>query len=196
MSRAGSLYPDQIYLHVKPGRIENVRCGTYYYHPLDHSLVMLAQDVELDRDIHIPFINTPVFDRAAFSVFIVAQLGAIAPSYGDRSMHFVTIEAGLISHVLETAAASCGIGLCHIGTVDFDRVRDLFALEESQRVHIGGQVAGDGLDRHCAIEPGIPRRPDIGHTAAPDVLYDCVLVNLYANVHEDCCLATRQLFSL
>ena len=140
----GGLYPGQVYLHIKPGRVDDVPSGAYYYHPVDHRLVVLTPNVDLDRDIHIPFINTPIFDEAAFSIFFVTQLKAIAPAYGDRSLHFATLEAGIMAHLLETQAPSHGIGLCQIGSVEFDRVRSLFGLEESHLlIHsmLGGAIA-------------------------------------------------------
>jgi pyochelin synthetase len=143
---AGALYPNQVYIHSKPGRVEGVPAGTYYYHPAEHRLVPLAAGVELDRDLHVPFVNQPVFDQAAFSLFIVAELGAIAPEYGDWSMHFATIEAGLMTQLLETAAGSCGIGLCQIGSIEFDRIRDLFQLGATHRlIHslVGGSAQSE-----------------------------------------------------
>jgi pyochelin synthetase len=139
----GGLYPGQVYLHVKPGRIEGLAAGTYYYHPVYHRLIVLTANVDLDRSIHVPFINTPIFDEAAFSIFQIAALRAIAPSYGERSIHFATLEAGLIAHLLETSARSCGIGLCQIGTIEFDRIRQFFALEPDHvLIHslLGGRI--------------------------------------------------------
>lgn len=127
----GGLYPEQVYLHIKPARVQGVLAGIYYYHPVDHRLVLLTANAEIDRSIHIPFINTPIFDQAAFSIFLITQLSAIAPAYGERSLHFATLEAGIITHLLETAAAKCGIGLCQIGSVEFDRIRHLFDLDET-----------------------------------------------------------------
>lgn len=143
---AGGLYPNQLYLHVKPERVEGLAAGTYYYHPLDHRLVLLADNAVIDRSIHVPFINTPVFDEAAFSMFFLVQLGAIAPGYGERSMHFATLEAGIMGHLLEQSAAECGLGLCHIGSVEFERIRDLFALDRGHvLVHsmLGGLPANE-----------------------------------------------------
>jgi amino acid adenylation domain-containing protein len=143
---AGGLYPNQVYLHVKPGRVEGVAAGTWYYQPVDHALVELEPGAELPREIHIPFVNQPVFDEAAFSVFVVAQVAAIAPGYGEHSIRFAAIEAGLMSQLLETASLGTGIGLCSIGSVDFERVRALFHLERSHvLVHnlVGGWI-GDG----------------------------------------------------
>ena len=150
---AGGVYPNQVYLHVKPGRIDGLGSGTYYYHPVEHSLRLVEPNVGLDRSIHIPFINQPVFDEAAFSVFIVARLSAIAPVYGDRSWHFAVLEAGLMSHAMELAAADAGIGLCHIGTVAFDQVRQLFRLKESD-VLVHSLVGGRPASGNGAAQPG------------------------------------------
>ncbi len=46
-------------------------------------------------------------------------------------MHFATIEAGLIAQLLETFAAGTGIGVCNVGSLEFDRIRKLFHLETS-----------------------------------------------------------------
>lgn len=143
----GGLYPTQVYFHVKPGRIEGVRPGVYYYHPVEHRLRLLAGDVEIDRSVHIPFINTPIFDEAAFSIFLVGQLGAIAPGYGERSVHFATLEAGLIAQLLESSARETGLGLCQIGNLDFDRIRSWFDLDKSHLlIHslVGGLALADG----------------------------------------------------
>ena len=145
---AGGVYPNQLYLHVKPGRVEGLGAGVYYHHPIEHELRLVEPDAAIDRSIHIPFINQPVFDEAAFSLFIIARLSAIAPVYGDRSWHFAVLEAGLMSHALELSAVEAEIGLCHIGTIAFDAVRPLFHLEESDvLVHslLGGKpVSGAG----------------------------------------------------
>jgi SagB-type dehydrogenase family enzyme len=150
---AGGMYPNQVYLHVKPGRVEGLTAGTYYYHPVDHALVLLEPHAQLSRSIHIPYINQPVFDEAGFSLFIVARLSAIAPAYGDRSWHFAVLEAGLMSHALELAAAESGIGLCHIGTVAFDDVRSLFHLEASD-VLVHSLVGGRPIEGEKASEVG------------------------------------------
>ncbi len=140
---AGGLYPVQTYLHIKPGRIQGLSAGTYYYHPVDHGLMQLSVQSDLDRSIHDRFINRPAFEEAAFSLFLIAPLSAIAPIYGERSLHYATIEAGLMTQLLEMTAAACQIGLCQIGHLDFQEIRHFFALEESHTiVHslIGGLV--------------------------------------------------------
>jgi SagB-type dehydrogenase family enzyme len=144
----GGLYPTQVYLHCKTGRVEGLESGTYYYHPADHRLVALKPKAEISRDIHIPFINTPIYDEAAFSLFLVCEFAALAPGYGERSLHFATMEAGIMTHLLESRAYQHGIGLCSIGSIDFDQIRPMFDLSPSQvLIHsiVGGRIE-DGVD--------------------------------------------------
>jgi pyochelin synthetase len=142
---AGGLYPVQTYLFVKPGRIEGVGAGIYYHHPGEHQLVHLEASASLDPDIYDPVINRPSFEQAAFAVFLIAQLDAIAPMYGERALHYATLEAGLMTQLLESVAPSCGLGLCQIGDLDWPRIRPLFAVDESHVwLHslLGGSLQG------------------------------------------------------
>lgn len=82
---AGSLYPVQVYLYVKPSRIENVEGGTYYYNPRDHKLILLSPNAEIKKSIHT-INNYPIFEESAFSIYLVAQMKAIAPVYGLRAI--------------------------------------------------------------------------------------------------------------
>ncbi|TVP65605.1 MAG: amino acid adenylation domain-containing protein [Nodularia sp. (in: Bacteria)] len=127
---AGGLYPVQAYLYIKPNRIAGLSAGIYYYHPVEHQLIALQLHKEIERNIH-GVQNQLIFDESAFSIFLIGQLAAIAPMYGELSRDFCLIEAGLMTQVLEMSAAESDIGLCQIGACDFERVRNLFALEPS-----------------------------------------------------------------
>lgn len=146
---AGGLYPIQTYLYIKPGRVASLHGGVYYYNPITHQLVEISE-TELDERIYNPHINRPTYQQAAFAVFLVSQLAAIAPMYKELALHFSTIEAGLISQLLRTHAPDVDLGVCEIGELDFNRVRELFALDDSHvLIHslVGGipdqQIATD-----------------------------------------------------
>ena len=157
---AGGLYPVQTYLYVKPGRVEALDAGIYYFHPTDCRLVLLSKGVDVDRDVYDPIINGPIFDEAAFGLFLIAQLSGIVPMYGERSMHYATIEAGLMSQLLEASAPACGIGLCQIGDMDFKRIRHLFTLDQSHvLVH---SLLGGPIDTHLANQSSSFQEVDFG----------------------------------
>lgn len=151
---AGSLYPVQVYLYIKPGGVEGLQAGTYYYHPEDHHLVLLVPDAYIDRSVHDRR-NRPAFDESGFSIFLINQLNAIAPIYGDQANHFATIEAGMMTQLLEMSAPANGIGLCQIGIMEFEAVRHLFELEDTQLLlHslVGGHIDPEQLSLKSFIE--------------------------------------------
>ncbi|HEY9404139.1 MAG TPA: amino acid adenylation domain-containing protein, partial [Pyrinomonadaceae bacterium] len=152
---AGGIYPVQTYLHVKPGSVEGLEAGTYYYHPVEHRLISLAPGAEIPARAHDAFINRPVFVEAGFSIFLVGQLSAIAPIYGRHSAPFATLEAGYIGQLLMMSAPACRIGLCPVGIMDFESVRHLFALDGSHvLLHslLGGAIDPEGDDSWSALQ--------------------------------------------
>ncbi len=127
---AGGLYPVQTYLYIKPNRIEGLKAGIYYYHPKEHRLFIISKCILTSEDIH-SYINRDAFDESAFSIFLIGRMNAITPMYGDLSKEFCLLEAGYISQLLMTIASSHEIGLCPIGGMNFEQIRDLFVLEEN-----------------------------------------------------------------
>jgi amino acid adenylation domain-containing protein len=125
---SGGLYPVQVYVYVKPDRIEKLPAGTYYYSPKEHRLVLLDEDVEVNRDIHVS-INRTIFDESAFSIFLIADMDAITPMYGALARDFCLLEAGYIGQTLSQAAPPAQIGLCPVGSLDFEQLRNSFKLE-------------------------------------------------------------------
>nr|WP_272902936.1 SagB/ThcOx family dehydrogenase [Streptomyces sp. BA2] len=124
---ADGLYPVQIHLHVKDGRVRGVPAGSFCYRPDLHSLVPLQPGQQFTRDQHAP-VNRVPYDEAAFSVFLVGELAAIEPICGELGGQFSLLEAGYIGQLLMTTAAAHGLGTCPIGTVDTDAVTDLLRL--------------------------------------------------------------------
>ncbi|HZF07300.1 MAG TPA: amino acid adenylation domain-containing protein [Thermoanaerobaculia bacterium] len=157
---AGSLYPVQVYLHIKPGRVEGVEGGTYYYDPVATRLVALVPQAEIDEGAHAP-LNRPVFARAALSIFLVGKMEAIRPLYGERALRYALIEAGLMTQLLETRAPSLGIGSCQIGDLDFARIRPLLALAPDHEL-LHSMVAG----RIASGEQGAVEQDDLAELHA------------------------------
>ena len=140
---AGGLYPVQTYLYVKPNRVEGLEAGFYYYHPADHRLILLSAASEIKSSVYIGK-NQPVFEQSAFSLFLIGQLSAIAPMYGELTKDFCLLEAGYISQLLMETAPEHEIGLCPIGSLEFEELRELLMLESSQiLLH---SFVGGGID--------------------------------------------------
>ena len=152
---AGGIYPVQLYVHTRPGGVEAVGAGTFYYDPVAHALAPVAAGAELDARAH-ELVNQPIAAEAAFALYLVGRLSAIAPLYGEHSLRFCWIEAGLMSQLLEQAASAAGIGLCAVGTMDFGRVRPVLGLEDGDEF-LYAMLGG------AAVEAGDAAEPDASH---------------------------------
>jgi epothilone synthetase B len=137
---AGGLYAVQVYLSVRSGRVEGLAEGTYYYNPQSHRLVMLSSQAHLDRSIH-GSINQPIFEAAAFSLFLVAQLKPVTDQYGNAAKDFCLLEAGYMSQLLMTEAPRYRVGSCPIGGMDFVAIRESFKLEDTH-LHLHTLLCG------------------------------------------------------
>ncbi|MFV2114777.1 amino acid adenylation domain-containing protein, partial [Micromonospora sp. LOL_025] len=131
---AGGTYAVQTYVLVRAGRVDGVPSGAYYHDPAAHRLLALGRDRELSPDAFDYFVNRPVFEAAAFALFLVAQRAAIEPLYQEQSATFTAIEAGAMAQLLTMAAPDHGLGLCGIGALDTAELAALFDLEPSHRL--------------------------------------------------------------
>jgi SagB-type dehydrogenase family enzyme len=131
---AGSSYPVQTYLYLKPGRVAGVPGGAYYYDPSTHRLVAVGAGRTLSPDAYDYFVNRPVFSAAAFALFLVADLAAIESLYGSDSLGFCQIEAGAMAQLLSMAAPEQGLGLCGIGSVEPAELNPLLELGPTHRL--------------------------------------------------------------
>lgn len=141
------MYPVQTYLCVRDGHVQELAAGAYYYDPEGHRLVVLNDNECLDASAYDPFVNAPLFEASAFALFLIADLDAIVPLYGGRSVHYATIEAGLICQLLEAEAPAFGVGLCQVGDVNDETVHRALLLEDRHvLIHslLGGTIEGKG----------------------------------------------------
>lgn len=146
---AGSLYPVQVYVHVKEGRVRDMAEGFYYYHPGRHELIAIdgktPGSLDLSR-LHVEA-NQIIAGHAAFSLFLVAEMRAIAPLYGRAARDFCLLEAGGISQLLMGQATHHHMGLCPIGILDERMIKDALDLNE-HRILVHSLVGGE-IDPAC-----------------------------------------------
>jgi amino acid adenylation domain-containing protein len=138
---AGSLYPVQTYCYIKPNAIAEITPGIYYYNPVEHRLILIQENAQIDSKIY--GVNQSIFEQSAFAIFLMANFNAIHPIYGDKAKDFCLLEAGYISQLLMETAPKHEMGLCPIGTLEFERIQELFKLETNQILlhsFVGGSI--------------------------------------------------------
>ena len=151
---AGALYPVQIYIYVKAGRIEDIKGGYYYYNPERNSLQLLSEECDNQEKYHVHQ-NKIIEGDSAFSVFLVADLESIRLLYGKENAYIYSlIEAGTITGLLEQEGLKNKIGLCQIGILDFDKIRNKLRLSSAHKyLHMfaGGMISEEMIAQNSEI---------------------------------------------
>ena len=132
---AGSLYPVQAYLEVRPGRVGGLEAGAYYHHPAEHRLIRLSDQADGQGSAHAPF-NRPVYRQSALTIYLVARYSAIAPLYARWARAFCLLESGYMCQLLMSPCSDReqSLGLCPARQIDFQSVRPRMQLEEDQEL--------------------------------------------------------------
>lgn len=130
---AGRTYAVQVYVHVRPDGVHDIAPGIYYYRAHEHALERVdGDDADIDRQVHFVY-NREIYDCCGFELFLVGQSRGVEPLYNEDGDLFMAVEAGYIGGLLMSGQAACGIGLCPIGTVAFERIRDRLRLDGGHR---------------------------------------------------------------
>ncbi len=127
----GALYPVDLYAYVKENRVGGLEAGLYYYCPVTNRLHLTAPGGVVTEEVHSPG-NRPIFATSAFSLFMIYDAGVSMPKYGGLGFQFAAVDTGLMVGVLTQAAELLGVGLCSIGSMNFERIRGHFRLRGSQ----------------------------------------------------------------
>ncbi|WP_051709847.1 hybrid non-ribosomal peptide synthetase/type I polyketide synthase [Andreprevotia chitinilytica] len=131
---AGGLYPVQAYLYIKPDAIPGVVGGYYYYDPSASELVQLTGASDINEQLYAGYLK-PLAEAAVFSLFLVADLAAIKPMYGEVARDFCLLEAGYVGQLLMTEAVGNLVGLCPVGGIQESAAfREALQLSDSHIV--------------------------------------------------------------
>lgn len=116
----------RLYLYARCSRIEGLTEGTYRYDDTRHALVPCSglADAAMAQ-AYSPY-NRKHYKFAAFCLFLVAE--PYAGLNEDEALHLPLVEAGYLGQLLMERQAEFGLGLCPIGALRFDVVRDALLL--------------------------------------------------------------------
>ncbi|HEY6872549.1 MAG TPA: amino acid adenylation domain-containing protein [Geobacteraceae bacterium] len=136
-SRSNCLYPSlsgnygvQAYLYIKENGVEGLAEGIYYYHPTKHALVLVTRQLSQKvKPSHTPF-NRTHYQKSMFSLFLIGQSDARDPE--QETLYFALLEAGYIGQLLMDRQAEFDMGICPIGGLNFEKIRDDFKLNDDQ----------------------------------------------------------------
>ncbi|MGD9485849.1 amino acid adenylation domain-containing protein [Streptomyces sp. TRM70308] len=128
---AGGLYPVRVCLQIQPGAVAGVAAGLYGYQPREHALELLSEHLPVGEEDHWPE-NRALHRQAGIAVFLVADLEAVQPLYGELAERYCLLEAGAIAHLLASRAAAAGLGACPVGALSFGEAARHIGLSDRQ----------------------------------------------------------------
>lgn len=126
----GGLYPIDIYIYIKEGRIENVRSGLYYYNPICNGITLVSESCIITNDIHYEG-NKEIFETSAISVFYIYNAEITMPKYGGIALQYAAIDVGLMVELLTIVAEKHKMGVCSIGSIKFEKIKKYFKLPDN-----------------------------------------------------------------
>lgn len=139
---AGGVYPIDVYLYIKSGRVEGIDKGVYYYNPNKRILQQISTDT-ISNEIHY-FSNKNIFDTSSGSIYLVYHADSSIPKYEDRALFYAIIDSGIIAEILTIQFEKMGLGSCIIGEIDFESIRNLFSLEKNDIYLLEMEFGGKG----------------------------------------------------
>ena len=128
---AGGLYPIDIYLYIKKNRVENLEEGIYYYNPQNNSLQIVNSKATIFNKSYY-YSNKEIFDSSAFSIFMIYNAKANMPKYKSLGYLYAAIDAGIMVSLFTNIAESLETGVCSIGDLKFNEIRNEFKLNKDQ----------------------------------------------------------------
>lgn len=128
---AGGLFPIDVYIVVKDGRVEGVEGGIYLYNPFHHRLQRINGEIPDFITAHYG-VNKGIYLTSAFSIYFFYSAGVSAPKYGGLGYYYSIIESGIIAQLLTCQGERIGISNCIIGNMEFKTVQSSFGLERDQ----------------------------------------------------------------
>jgi SagB-type dehydrogenase family enzyme len=126
---AGALYPLELYL--VGGNINNLSPGIYLYHPLGHTLSLVAAGDMRESLTSAAHLQGSV-NRSAAVIVIAAVYRRTTRKYGARGIRYVQLEAGHAAQNICLQAVSLQIGTVTIGSFTDSLVKKICNLPEDQ----------------------------------------------------------------
>ncbi len=127
---AGALYPLEIYL--ASGEIKTLAPGVYLYHPVGHTLSLMAEGDVREALTAAAHLQGSV-NRGAAVIIIAAEYSRTTRKYGERGIRYVQLEAGHAAQNICLQSVSLQIGTVTIGSFNDSRVKEILNMPENQQ---------------------------------------------------------------
>lgn len=116
VASAGARHPFETYLAVN--RVEGLRKGLYRYLPLEHQLMLVYEEDQIEEKIIEGTLGQKFAGKAAVNFIWTAMPYRTEWRYDSRAHKVMLIDAGHICQNLYLASEALGLGACAIAAYD------------------------------------------------------------------------------
>nr|WP_300004175.1 SagB/ThcOx family dehydrogenase [Tissierella sp.] len=124
---AGGRHPFETYLVVLD--VESLKNGIYRYLPLEHKLIFVKEEVDLDEKITLAANKQKFAGRAGVTFVWTCIPYRTEWRYVDRSYKIMLLDAGHIGQALYLACETIGLGTCAIASYDQELMDSLVEVD-------------------------------------------------------------------
>ncbi len=107
---ASGLYPAELYVVIQ--NVTGFSPGIYYYHPLNHELVLLSRENSVTALQEAGF-GIRALENAAFYLIVTSVFDRNSWKFGERAYRYCLMDVGFIAGNVTSAAAGLGL-TCNI----------------------------------------------------------------------------------
>ncbi len=127
---AGARHPLETYLDIR--KVEGIKPGLYYYHPIKHCLVLLDSSPEKAVQIFDGCMRQGMVASAAVNIILSAVPYRTSWRYGQRGYRYLYLDAGHMGQNIHLAAEAIGAGACMIGAFLDEAMNEALSLDGTE----------------------------------------------------------------
>ena len=124
---AGSRAPIETFLDIR--RVEGIKPGLYYYHPIKHCLILYDNSEQIAAKIHEGCMFQEMISNAAVNFILTAVPYRTVWRYGQRGYRYLYLDAGHIGQNIHLAAEAIDAGACMIGAFLDEAMNEALGLD-------------------------------------------------------------------
>lgn len=124
---AGARHPLETYLIVN--RVASLQAGLYRYHPAEHQLMLLREEVQLGYQAAAACLQQKIVALCGVTFAWTAVIERARWKYQQRGYRYIYLDAGHVGQNLYLACEALGLSCCAIGAVDDDVMNRLLGVD-------------------------------------------------------------------
>lgn len=124
---AGARHPFETYLAVL--NVEGLEQGIYRYLPLEHKLLFIGADHDLDNKLNFVTFNQRFIQKSAVTFIWTAIPYRTEWRYDSAAPKLIALDAGHVCENLYMSAESINAGVCAIAAYDQDKTDELLNID-------------------------------------------------------------------